>query len=143
MLSDPDVPYALARNKLAVSPLAPRDRRNTAYDVNPAIITPIVANNNTGAVIVYDPTAMVYVPRDPTASVTTAPALPNAVVTPATAPPPLAIVVVVVVAAAAAPPVSDIVSATAAPVNTPPIAREPLAIGVAIVSSRRDARRDW
>ena len=142
MLSDPDVPYALARNKLAVSPLAPRDRRNTAYDVNPAIITPIVANNNTGAVIVYDPTAMVYVPRDPIASVTTAPALPNAVVTPATAPPPLAIVVVVVVAAAAAPPVSDIVSATAAPVNTPPIAREPLAIGVAIVSTRCDARRD-
>ena len=108
------MPYALDRNKLAVSSLVPRTRRTTTYDANPAIMTPIVANNTTGAVIVYVPTATVYVPRDPTASVTTAPALPSAVVTPAIAP-------LDADALAAAPPVSDIDSATAAPVSMPPI----------------------
>ena len=117
ILSAPAVPYALARNKLAVSPLVPRTRRTTTYDANPATMTPIVANNTTGAVIVYVPTATVYVPRDPTASVTTAPALPSAVVTPAIAP-------LDADALAAAPPVSDIDSATAAPVSMPPMSSD-------------------
>jgi len=112
MFSPSLAPYADPRNSDCVSADLPRNRLATIHDATPASIIPTAANTATGAVTVYVPTATVYVPSDDTVSATAVPAPATTLPTP----PALAPV-------APAAPVSDIVSATAAPVSNPPIAR--------------------
>ena len=113
MLSPLPAPYAEPRNSDCVSADLPRNRLAANHDATPASITPTAANTATGAVTVYVPTATVYVPRDDTVSATAVPAPATTLPTPPALAPALA----------PAAPVSDMVSATAAPVSNPPIAR--------------------
>jgi len=111
MFSPSLAPYADPRNSDCVSTDLPRNRLATIHDATPASIIPTAANNITGAVTVYVPTATVYVPSDDTVSATAVPAPAKTLPTPPALTP-----------VAPAAPVSDMVSATAAPVSNPPIA---------------------